>query len=389
MARARYQGPAFLSHGFRPFFLGAGVVAFLLVPVWLWLFLTGQGLPSGMAPLDWHRHEMILGYLGAVVTGFLLTAIPNWTGRLPLSGKPLLALFLLWVAGRVALLLPLGPMGAVTDSLFLPVVAFFAGREVVAGKNWRNLPVAVFVGLFALANILFHLEAAGVLATAFSVRAALGVLILLISLIGGRIVPSFTTNWLIKSGASARPVPFGPYDKTVLVLTGLALGLWVCLPDGAVTAASLLTVAVLQAVRLWRWKVWAVGPSAIVLVLHVAYAWLPVGLALLAASDLLPPKVAPSQSAGVHALTAGLMAMMTVAVMTRATLGHTGRALAAGRAGTVLYGLLFLAAVTRVAAPLVAAYEPLLMASATFWSLAFLLFTLHFGSMMLRPRAGG
>lgn len=389
MARRQYHGPAFLSHGFRPFFLLAGLAGFLLVPGWLYLFFHGGLLPSGMDALDWHIHEMIFGYLAAVIAGFLLTAIPNWTGRLPISGTPLVCLVLLWLAGRVFMLAPVADtVRAAGDSLFLIIMTLVAVREVKAGKNWRNVPVCLLVGLFALGNIAFHAERLGVLNSDVAVRAALSVISVLIALIGGRIVPSFTTNWLIKAGAEARPVPFNNFDKAVLALTVLALAFWIAAPGGAAAGVLLILAGVLQLVRLERWRGWVAWRNALVLVLHVAYLWLPVGLVLTGLS-VVAPEVVPVPSAGIHALTAGLMGMMTVAVMSRATLGHTGRELAAGALGFWMYTILFAAALLRVAASLVPVfYSTGIMISGALWSLAFLLFVAHYGAMMLAPRVG-
>jgi len=389
MARRQYHGPAFLSHGFRPFFLLAGLAGFLLVPGWLYLFFHGGVLPSGMDALDWHIHEMIFGYLAAVIAGFLLTAIPNWTGRLPISGTPLVCLVLLWLTGRVFMLAPVPDMARASgDSLFLIIMTLVAVREVRAGKNWRNVPVCLLVGLFALGNIAFHAERLGVLNSDVAVRAALSVISVLIALIGGRIVPSFTTNWLIKAGAEARPVPFNSFDKAVLALTVLALAFWTAAPDGTAAGVLLILAGVLQLVRLERWRGWVAWRNALVLVLHVAYLWLPVGLVLTGLSAVAPDAV-PVPSAGIHALTAGLMGMMTVAVMSRATLGHTGRELAAGALGFWMYATLFAAALLRVTASLVPAfYSTGIMISGSLWSLAFLLFVAHYGAMMLAPGVG-
>lgn len=387
MARRQYDGPAFLSHGFRPFFLMAGLAGFLLVPGWLYLFFHGGLLPSGIDALDWHIHEMVFGYLSAVITGFLLTAIPNWTGRLPISGMPLVCLVLLWLLGRALMLVPVPDMvRAVGDSLFLIIMALVSAREVKAGKNWRNVPVCLLVGLFAIGNITFHGERLGVFDSDVAVRAALSVISVLIALIGGRIVPSFTTNWLIKAEATARPAPFNSFDKAVLALTVLALVFWSAAPDGVLTGALLMLAGALQFARLVRWKGWVPWRNALVLVLHLAYLWLPVGLVLLGLSITMPDIVAVP-SAGIHALTAGLMGMMTVAVMTRATLGHTGRDLAAGAVGFWLYSVLFAAAAIRVVASLVQDfYTDGIMISGGLWSIGFLIFVVHYGAMTLAPR---
>lgn len=386
MERRQYKGPAVFSHGFRLFFLAGGFSAAALVPVWLHLFVGAGGLELHISALDWHIHEMIFGYVAAVVAGFLLTAIPNWTGRLPIAGVPLVVLFLLWLLGRVLMLSPL-PYGviAVGDSLFMATMTVVAAREVLTGKNWRNVPVCVLAGFFAISNILFHLEQLGIVNVVIAIKISLSIILLMVSLIGGRIIPGFTTNWLIKVKSEARPVPFGLYDKLVLLLTLLSLVMWSLIVDSLITGWLLVGVSVLHFIRLLRWKGWVPWRNALIVVLHIGYLWLPIGLALLGLSIVLPDMVLPS--AAIHALTAGVMGMMTIAIMTRATLGHTGRELAAGPAGVMIYTGIFISVACRVAAPfLVEHYDTLLQVSGALWAIAFALFVVYFGRMMLLPR---
>ncbi len=218
-----WTGPAILSYGFRPFFLLGSVWAALAMVLWV-VMLTGHDvLATTFDPVSWHAHEFLFGYLGAVLAGFLLTAVPNWTGRLPIVGWPLGALVGLWLAGRVAVatsaLLPPGVAAAI--DLTFPVALFAAlGREVVTGRNWKNLPVlGLLLGLI-LANGLYHLEAAqgGYPAKGIALRMGLAVAVMMISLIGGRIVPSFTRNWLAQRRNPALPVPFGRGDRVVLAV---------------------------------------------------------------------------------------------------------------------------------------------------------------------------
>jgi len=358
-----------------------------MVPIWLFLFAHGGDIASGIGPLRWHIHEMLFGYLAAVITGFLLTAIPNWTGRLPISGMPLLMLALAWLLGRIAMVAPVMPGAAATvDSIFLLAVAGLVSREVIAGRNWRNAPVCLIISLLAVSNIAFHIETLGLFSGDYAVRAALALIVMLNALIGGRIVPSFTTNWLIKSGKAARPVPFNQFDKILLLATAATLVLWVVGPQSMVAGMFLVMVAVGHLVRLARWKGWATVSSAIVLVLHAAYLWMPVGLALLGLDTLLPD-AGITPSAGIHALTAGLMGLMPLAVMSRATLGHTGRDLAAGRFGAGMYLAVFMAAVFRVLAPLVPeTYDILLSVAGVLWCVAFLMFSVKYGKMLIAPR---
>jgi uncharacterized protein involved in response to NO len=380
--------PALWSGGFRPFFLGGTAFAAVALPLWVWSLITGDPVAAAGDPLRWHIHEMIFGYVGAVLAGFLLTAIPNWTGRLPVQGRPLMLLFALWIAGRVALFAGevLGPLAAAVDALFLIALAGVAWREVAAGKGLRNAPICIIVTLFALANVGFHAEAALTDAADYAVRAGIGVVVVLISLIGGRITPSFTRNWLAKQNADAMPAPFGPFDKICLVATLLAVLAWIALPGAEATATLLALAAALHLVRLLRWRGWSAVREPLLLVLHVAYAWLPVALALLAAGIVWP---AIGTSPGIHAFTAGGIGMMTLAVMTRATLGHTGHPLTASSGTSLLYLMVFAGAVLRVAAPwLPVDYLAAVMVAGGLWTGAFMLFVAIYGPMLVGADVG-
>lgn len=385
-------GPALWSGGFRPFFLGGAAFAAVALPLWVWALITGGTVAAAGDPLSWHSHEMIFGYVGAVLAGFLLTAIPNWTGRLPVRGRPLMLLFALWLAGRVAVAMggAIGPIAAAVDAAFLVVLAGVAWREVAAGKNASNFPICVVVSLFALANICFHIEIAmsgpGAGAADYSIRAALGIILLLISLIGGRITPSFTRNWLAKRGAADMPAPFGRYDKLCLIATALAALAWIAASEASATAAAFALAAALQAVRLLRWRGWAAATEPILLVLHVAYAWLPVAMALIAAGIVWPEI---GRSPGIHAFTAGGIGMMTLAVMTRATLGHTGHPLTASVGTNAIYLLVFAGALLRVAAPwLPVDYLAAVMVAGGLWAGGFLLFVLIYGPILVGAGVG-
>jgi uncharacterized protein involved in response to NO len=304
--RLAYQGPAILLLGFRPFFLAAGLWSAFAVGLWLLVFAGQIESPGAFDPFTWHGHEMIFGFAVAAITGFLSTAVPNWTGRLPIQGWRLAALCGLWLAGRLAVMASelIGPAAAaVIDVAFLVVFAGAVLREIVAGAKWKNLPVVGILVLLAGANSLIHLEAIGLAETgALGLRLAIGVVAMLIALIGGRIVPSFTRNWLVKRKAPALPAPFGWVDRLALLATALAGLAWMAAPDWAGTGLAALLAA-------------------------GGYGWLAVGFALL---GLVTLTGALPESAALHALTAGAMGTMTLAVMTRATLGHTGQALQAG-----------------------------------------------------------
>lgn len=381
-----YAGPALLSYGFRPFFLIGSLYAGLAILVWLPLFHGEFAVPTLFAARDWHVHEMLYGYLPAVVTGFLLTAIPNWTGRLPLQGRPLLMLFALWAAGRLAIVVSawIGWLAAgVVDSAFLIVLAAVAGREIAAGRNWRNLKVLIVLGLFIAGNVTFHLEAHLAGTADYGIRLGVAAGIALIMLIGGRIIPSFTRNWLARENPGRLPSPFGRFDTVSLALAGAALLLWVAVPEGEATAAALLTAGLVQAVRLARWAGERTMRDRLVLILHIAYAFVPLGFVLVGLSGL---GVIPA-TAGIHAWTGGAIGTMTLAVMSRASLGHTGRPLAASAALQVVFGLVVLAALMRIGAALEPAWaSPLLHLAGFGWAAAFIGFALAYWPALTRPR---
>jgi len=382
LRRRDYAGPALFAYGFRPFFLAAGLWAAFGILVWLPQFLGLLTLPTVFGPLDWHIHEMLYGYVAAAIAGFLLTAIPNWTGRLPVSGWPLAALAALWLAGRVAILISAdigGVLAAAIDISFLVTLAAVAAREIVAGKNWRNLRVLIVLGVLAAGNVVFHAEVLTEGAADYGIRIALAAVIGLIMLIGGRIVPSFTNNWLARNNPGRKPVPFGRFDMAVLAASVIALIGWVGAPFSLVTGALLLIAGVLHAVRLARWAGDRTLADRLVLILHVAYAFIPLGFIFLGAANLWP-QVPPS--AGIHAWTAGAVGLMTLAVMTRATLGHTGNPLHAGPVTQGIYGLVLLAAVLRIAAAFTGSLALMDYAGGT-WIFGFATFTVVYGRLLI------
>jgi uncharacterized protein involved in response to NO len=382
--------PPILRGGFRPFFLGGALWAVVALSAWL-MVLAGQLIiPSAFDALAWHRHEMLFGFVGAVIAGFLLTAIPNWTGRLPIAGAPLAGLFGLWLAGRIAMLFSatLGPVvAAMVDVGFYFLLALVAAREVIEANN-RNVPIVGLVLLFGVANGLDHLAAAGiVIDPALPWQLAVALVTLMISLIGGRIVPSFTRNWLAKQGATrGLPGQPGRFDLVAIGLTALGLIAWIAAPSGWLPGAMLAVAAAAQAIRLAQWKGWEAMMDPLVLVLHIGYAWVPIGLGLLAAAQLGAPL---PQSAAVHALTAGAMGTMILAVMTRASLGHTGRQLRAGPATMLIYVLVTAGAVLRVVASMsVVDYRMGIEVSGLCWIGSFVLFVLSYGPILFAPRLG-
>jgi len=390
--RARImKWPPFFRAGFRPFFLGGALWALVVVALWICALSGAITLPTQFDPLAWHRHEMLFGFLSGVIGGFLLTAIPNWTGRLPLNGVRLVALAGLWIAARLALLFSAwvgAPLAALLDVGFLLTLCFVAAREVIKAKN-RNFPIVIAIGLFALADALDHAEAAGWNVPAgLGWRLGFGIVLVLIGLIGGRIIPSFTRNWLAKRGV-VKGLPSQPsrFDIAVLATTGVALATWAAAPEAAVSAALLVLAGIAQAIRLGRWSGYKTARDPLVLILHVAYAWLPIGLLLLGGSHFI--WCIPA-SAATHALSAGAMASMSLAVMTRASLGHTGRDLRADGWTQAIYLFVTLGAFVRVAAPaLPFDYQRSIETAGTLWGGAFLLFVLAYGPKLVGARPDG
>ena len=385
IAADKGRWPVLLSYGFRPFFLLASIFAGLSIPVWLcayWGEITIGGLFQSR---DWHVHEMIFGYVPGVVAGFLLTAIPNWTGRLPVRGAPLLVLVSAWVAGRLAVLLSawLGWIPTMLiDLLFLALVLAVAMREIVAGSNWRNLRVVALVGLLGLGNGLFHVEVHLYGVADLASRLGIAAAVLLISLIGGRIIPSFTRNWLMRHDPGARlPAAFGRFDMAVVAASAASLVLWIAIPDSAFAGPALAVVGAAHLARLARWAGERTFADPLVLILHVGYAFVPAGFLLTGAASfgLVPA------ATGMHAWAAAI-ATMTLAVMTRASLGHTGRPLHAGTATTAVYAAVVVAGLARIGAAGVPDWSALLLpVSGIAWVAAFLGFAVAFFPVLCLP----
>jgi uncharacterized protein involved in response to NO len=386
---APYEGPALFSAGFRPFFLASAIWAALAIPLWLCLYASVISLPTDLPPVVWHVHEMVYGFAAATVAGFMLTAIPNWTGRMPLQGRPLVLLVALWSAGRLGVLLSgaIGaPAAAVLDLSFPAVFLAAMAREILRGRNWRNLPMLGALTSLLVGNLLVHGDSLGFADTAdLGNRLGLATLLFLIALMGGRIIPSFTRNWLAKMRpGSALPSAGGRLDLAVLAITGLALAGWIIFPHSVVVAWVEVGAGAGLIVRLARWRGLAVLGDPLLAILHVGYAWLAGGFILLGLDRIhegLPPGTA------VHALTAGAIGTMTLAVMTRASLSHTGRPLVAGRGTVAIYLFITAAAILRVLAPLAGGYvDWVLSAGGLAWTAAFGLFAVLYGGLLARPR---
>lgn len=387
-----WRGPAVLSFGFRPFFLLGAVWAALAMALWVPMLAGKLALPTAFDPVAWHAHEFLFGYLAAIIAGFLLTAVPNWTGRLPVTGWPLAGLTALWIAGRAAVTFSesLPPfIVALADLALVAALTVLLGREIVVGKNWRNLPVVGLLMLFGCANALFHWESAmgAYAAQGMGLRLGLAAVLMMIAVIGGRIVPSFTRNWLAKRGVGRLPVP--PMQRFDLIALGLmlaALLAWVVAPFAPLTGTGLALAGLVHLARMARWAGDRTLAEPLVLVLHIGYVFIPLG-ALAGAAEIFGNGWVGAGSAQ-HLWMAGGIGLMTLAVMTRSTLGHTGRALTAGRGTVAIYAAVICAALTRIGAGAwPEAAGTLHSLSGASWIAAFAGFAVIYGPMLLRPRS--
>jgi len=383
--RPPLTGWAPFALGFRPFFLSAGIYAVLLMALWL-LVLRGVITPGELPPPVWHGHEMLFGFAVAVIAGFLLTAAQNWTGIRTPSGRPLAALFLLWLAGRLGFLVPGIPPAwiAAIDLAFLPVLALTLALPILRAKQLHNYPFPFMLLALAAANALVHAEALGLSETArLGLHLAAYVVVAMITVMGGRVIPSFTDNKLHTRARRWKTV-----ERLAPAFTLLALVAALAAPVSPVTALLAVVAAVAQAVRLSGWytpKVWSVP---LLWILHLGYAWIVAGLGLLALSAA---GWGAATGPALHAFTAGAIGVLTLGMMARVSLGHTGRQLEPPPVMTLAFVAINLAALTRVGLPLVfpAAYAPILDGAGLAWIAAFGLFAWVYAPMLLRPRVDG
>ncbi len=385
--RRAYDGPVIFERGFRPFFFLAGLWSIIALVPWV-LYYSGLWTPaSDINLMQWHGHEMLFGYASAAVFGFALTAIPNWTGRLPVLGLPLAGLTMSWVLVRILALISLMDPYYLTIQMWWEAITFAAFalliiREITAGKNWRNLPIAIMVTLFGIGAFFSNLTRLEAFVSDINfLHLGIAVLIMLISLIGGRIVPSFTTNWLKQQGLSQRAVnPMQRFDQLTLAVSLIALVLWLHDPYFGATLALTAIAALMHFIRLSRWQGMHTAREPIVFMLHASYAWIGLGFAAasLAAYGLIDIATA------LHAWTAGAIGGMTLSVMMRATLGHSGKAIKADKIMTGVFIFVQLAAILRLAAGF--SDDPIIWVqiSSVFWALAFVLYLWRFTPLFWR-----
>ena len=372
--------------GFRPFYLLGAAFAALSVPLWLLQYSGGIVLALGWAPQTWHSHEMVFGFAVAIVAGFLFTAVRNWTGLPTPTGVRLAALCLLWLGARVAYLLGAPEVALAVELLFLGLVAHALLRVLVRARNRRNYFVGLLFVVLAAVDLVFHAAAAGALG-AFSQLAAgrlgLYLIVTLTIVMAGRVVPMFTAN----SVRGVRQFRDARLDRAALAATVLAFALDLAAVGGAILAATALLAGVLHAIRLVGWGALATWRNPLLWVLHLAYAWLPAGLALMAAAamGLVPPSLAS------HAFGLGVVGGLVIGMITRTALGHTGRMLVAGRSEAAMYLLVHFAVLLRVAGPLVAPgqYLAMLVAASAAWSAGFALYLVVYLPRLVSARVDG
>ncbi|WP_026285013.1 NnrS family protein [Thiomonas sp. FB-6] len=377
-----------LRLGFRPFYLGASAYAVLAMGLWFLVFTGRMEVAPRLSPVLWHAHEMLYGFVVAVIVGFLLTAGRVWTQLSTPRGPALGALFALWAAGRVAAASGPYMLFFLLDGSFLIIVAaVFAGLLLRAG-NRRNAAVGgvlALLALLALANVLFHLAVLAVVPIdpMRAIYAAIALVVLLECIIGGRVIPQFSRNAVPGLQLAVSP----RRELLAAAVTGIGLLAWVLGAPATATAVLLAATAVLQALRLLSWKPWRSLGRPILWVLHLGYAWIPVGLALLAAAQVGWIPASPA----LHALTVGSMGGLIIGMLTRTARGHTARPLQAGPVEVAAYAALLLAALVRVAAPLLlpALSVPALLASGLLWMLGFAAYLARFAPWLLATRLDG
>lgn len=388
--QSRRPGLALFANGFRPFFLFGALEAALMVALWVPWYLGFISLASAFPPSAWHSHELLFGYVPAIVAGFLLTAVPSWTGRPAITGWPLAGLFAIWLLGRltiaVSIHLPPGVVAAVCLA-FLLVLSAVTARQIVAAKNWRNLKILAGLGALTLAQAIFHYEIWRYGRSTYGDHLGIAATLTLIMIVGGRIVPGFTTNWLRQNNPGSLPAPFDRFDLVAAVTSSGALIAWVLapmLPSADLPIAGLLLIAgVLNLIRLLRWRPERTLREPLVTVLHIGYAFVPLGFLL--ATYALWDGERSTATGAVHAWTVGAIGLMTLAVMTRATRGHTNYPLTAPLGTVAIYALIVIAAATRIAAALLPEHAFVLLGVVGLsWIGGYALFVAIYGPMLLR-----
>ncbi len=378
-----------LSYGFRPFFLGAALWGAIAIALWIAILTAGVSIPTRFDPLIWHIHEMLFGFVMAAMAGFLLTVVVAWTGRKPVSGAWLGVPVALWLLGRLELLISQwSPVWfAITADVIFPLaLTATTARELIAANNRRNFLILAPLRVLTATDLPIDLSMEGQeTLSGYGWRLVLTAILIMISAVGGRIIPSFTRNWLVARGETRLPAPTALVDPASLGVLHATLLVWVLFPTAYATGIALPVAAVTNLWRLVRWRGAATRSEPLLAIMRAGYGWLVLGVGALGFASI---DTAFPLDAAVHALTVGAIGTMILAVMTRVSRGHTGRRLSADRTTTGIYVLVILAACARVSAALApGARENLLLAAAAFWIAAFTLFALRYAPCLLQPRS--
>ena len=382
------QGPGLFQLAFRPFFLGGALFSAVAVLLWAAMISGDLAIEPFGSPLWWHAHEMLFGFTCAIIVGFLLTAVQTWTGIAGIRGLPLIGLLLLWFAGRLCLLLPGLPqwLPVVLDMLFLPLAALILSLPIIRIRQWRNIVFLPVLLAMTLANGLFYLAAfrldpaLQVLAGNFMVM----LITLLMTVVAGRVTPMFTANGTGTERVEPLPWLERLCPASLLLAIPAVLGLY---PPGPIGPSLLIFAAACHGLRVWRWRTWVTFSTPLLWSLHLSYWALVSGLALLAIAQLGDSL---SHSQALHVLTVGAMGMMILAMISRVSLGHTGRPLQVGPAMILAYCAVISAVIVRVAGQWwLEDYRQVIWITAALWSLAYGIFFLRYLPVLSRPRPDG
>ncbi len=387
-------GFAMFEAGFRPFFLGASIAAAFGAFGWILVWHGHAGYEPALAPSLWHGHEMVFGFVAAALAGFLLTAVPNWTGRGPYRGTLLVALFCVWGVGRISAWTVSGSdpwLHALLDVLFLPMLATTVAVPILRGAARRNLGIVAILVALATANAAMHAEAVGLAQDTArpALRFAIDLVAVLLAVIGGRIVPAFTANFLRARGRPAMPSPNTILDRAAIGLLAAFAFADLLDPSGVVAGAAALAAGIANGLRLARWRSRHVIGEPIVWILHAGYLWLVLGMLLRGTALVIGGF---PEMMGLHALTLGAFGMMIVGVMARATLGHTGRPITADRWTVLAFALVGVGTIGRaLVGPVLpgAVGVEVTGLSGAVWAAGFAFFALRYFRILICPRADG
>jgi len=401
---AQQKKTIFFSGGYRPFFFGAATFSAIAMGLWVAELLGCFYLETSLASVDWHRHEMVFGYTSAVMTGFLFTAVPNWTNSKPVIGRQLAAFYTLWIAGRIAMLfgniIPYH-LAIIIDSAFLIILALIIGRMIIRGKNWRNLKTLLTVVVMASANIWFHIEMLNDGTGEAPIRLGFAAMLGILMIISGRIIPNFTRNWLTQKNKSAvpllvpkpvgnMPVTFEAYDNTLEQFSALIMLGWVFIDF--VPAIWLPVMAVVFGLlglahfyRAWRWMGYRVIKNPLLVILHIFYAFIPAGYLVLAMGMWLDDSLIITGA--LHVFGVGALGGITIAVMMRVSLGNTGRKPLADLVLNVAIAAISTSVILRAVGAVWPQYYWAITTSGILWVIAFGIFCFRIGPLLFLPRS--